>query len=352
MKNLYHILIYMSLILLISCTKEDRRGSDVPEGMVEVCLKVPEIYNDIDAETKADSEFLKDKVINRLPVGATIWLSYSKKDVENGTYADPEVKPYIVKSSEDYVGLYPCEIEEYTDGNGAEWLSINTEEVASPLYLEKGATYKFKAMYPARDIKKSDLKVNLHNGIWACTNDPRYTQTAAKDETMTTGTQKVSYIELQPMINQTARIHFEIAKGDNVHTLEMMHNGIEISGIQDKKTLYELDWTLDDYLEVVQMESIDDGKYWYKLQEFEVIDDKIIGNAYILPIDVRRTYIFILINIAVNGIPTQYVLTLNGIILEHARSYDFNLKAGINGNLTVVNWQNTSYPIIKESKLQ
>ena len=72
MKNLYHILIYMSLILLISCTKEDRRGSDVPEGMVEVCLKVPEIYNDIDAETKADSEFLKDKVINRLPVGATI----------------------------------------------------------------------------------------------------------------------------------------------------------------------------------------------------------------------------------------------------------------------------------------
>ena len=147
------------------------------------------------------------------------------------------------------------------------------------------------------------------------------------------------------MINQTARIHFEIAKGENVHTIEMMHNGIEISGVQDKETLYDLDWTLDDYIEVIQLESIDDGKHWYKLQEFEVRDDKIIGDAYILPLDVRRTYIFILINMAVNGIPTQYVLTLNGIILEHSRSYNFDLRAGMDGNLTVVNWQNTSLTI-------
>ena len=48
---------------------------------------------------------------------------------------------------------------------------------------------------------------------------------------------------------------------------------------------------------------------------------------------------------AVNGIPTQYVLTLNGIILESSHSYDFNLKAGVDGNLTVVNWQNTSLTI-------
>ena len=47
------------------------------------------------------------------------------------------------------------------------------------------------------------------------------------------------------------------------------------------------------------MEPIDDGEHWFKLQKFEVQGDKIIGDAYILPLDVRRTYIFILINMAV-----------------------------------------------------
>ena len=345
MKLLQYILFCLTVLFSISCTKGMEDIHDVPEGMVEVCIEVPDIYDGVlpDEMTKADSEFLAGKLTEKLPVGSTLWLSYSKKTGED--YEDPVVKPYIVKNDNDYIGLYPCGTDEYTDGN-EEWLKINTEVEDSPLYLEQKSTYKFKALYPAHDIRKSDLQLKLHNGIWACTNDPRYTQTAATNVTLTpSGASKITYVELQPMINQTARIHFEIAKGENVHTLEMMHNGIEISGVQDKETLYDLDWTLDDYIEVIQLESIDDGKHWYKLQEFEVRDDKIIGDAYILPLDVRRTYIFILINMAVNGIPTQYVLTLNGIILEHSRSYNFDLRAGMDGNLTVVNWQNTSLTI-------
>lgn len=345
MKHLQYILFCFTVLFSVSCTKGMEELHDVPEGMVEVCIEVPDLYNGVlsDGMTKADSEFLSGYNVEKLPVGSTLWLSYSKKNGD--TYEPAVVKPYIVRSDNDYVGLYPCGIDEYTDG-GVEWMKINTEVEDSPLFLEQNSTYKFKALYPAHDIRKSDKQLKLHNGIWACTNDPRYTQTASIDVTLTpVGSQKVTYVELQPMINQTARIHFEIAKGENVHTLEMMHNGIEISGVQDKETLYELDWTLDDYIEVIQLESIEDGKHWYKLQEFEVRDHKIIGDAYILPLDVRRTYIFILINMAVNGIPTQYVLTLNGIILEHSRSYDFDLKAGLNGNLSVVNWQNTSLTI-------
>lgn len=346
MKNLRYILLCFIIMLSISCTKDLEDTGDVPEGMVEVCVKVPGLYIDglPEAETRADSEFLKDETPVRLPVGSTLWLSYSKKSGDG--YEAAEVKPYIVKSENDYVGLYPCQTEEYTDAEGTVWLRINPEQEANPLYLGQNTTYRFKALYPAHDIRKSDLTVDLHNGIWACTNDPRYTQTISEDVTMTPiNSRKVTYVALKPMVNQTARIHFEIAKGDNVHTLEMMHNGIEIAGVQDKKSLYPLDWTLDEYVEVRQLEGLDEGKHWYKLQEFEVRDDKIIGDAYVLPLDARRTYIFILINMAVNGIPTQYVLTLNGIILEHSRSYNFDLKAGMDGNMTVVNWQNTSLTI-------
>lgn len=344
MKYLQYIL--LCLLLVVSCSKEEDKGSAIPEGMVEVRINMPTFYTGM-PDTKAESATLApyDHLVKALPVGSTIWLSYAKK-IGEGNYETPTIKPYVVRNSNSYVGLYPCGIREYTDEEDVEWLSAVPDQEANPLYLEPGATYKFKSIYPALDVRKDNLKVNLQNGIWACTNDPRYTQTASKDVTLEMSAQKVTYIDLQPMINQTARLHFEIGMGENVHSIEMMHAGIEVAGVQDKGSIFPLDWTQEDYIEVLQMESIDDGEHWYKVQEFEIQDDKIIGDAYILPLDVRRTYIFILINMAVNGIPTQYVATLNGIILESAHSYNFDLKAGVNGNLTVVNWQNTSLTIV------
>lgn len=348
MKYLHYIL--LCLAFFASCSKETENGPDIPEGMTQVRINVPGYYNTGSlkpAATKAapDATTLVGLEAHTLPIGATIWLSYAKSNGD-GTYGEPDVKPYVVKSTNDYVGLYPCGIEEYTDAEGNEWLSINTAIDTDPLYLETGQTYKFKSMYPALDIQKADRKAFVHNGIWACINDPRYEQTGATVATMNVNrSRKITYLELKPMINQTARIHFEIEKGKNVHTIEMMHTGIEISGVENKGTVDQLDWTLEDFIEVRQMESLSEGEHWYKLQEFDVRNEKIIGDAYLLPLDVRRTYIFILINMAVNGIPTQYVLTLNGIILESSHSYDFNLKAGVDGNLTVVNWQNTSLTI-------
>ena len=155
---------------------------------------------------------------------------------------------------------------------------------------------------------------------------------------------------MKPLINQTARLHFEISKGENIHTIEMMHSGIEIAGVQNKDKVEYLDW-LDEasHLNVKPIKK-DDGEHWYKLQEFSTINDKIIGNAYLLPLDVSRTYIIILINIAVNGIPTQYVTTLNGIIFEHGRSYNLNMEVTAEGNLNIINWQNTSW-VIKPEKI-
>ena len=54
-----------------------------------------------------------------------------------------------------------------------------------------------------------------------------------------------------PIINQTARMQFTVRAGEGVHTLEMLAEGIEISGIQqplDNTTSF--DWVNGDVLPV------------------------------------------------------------------------------------------------------
>ena len=82
MRKITFILLFVGIVLSVSCSKEMEGGRDVPEGKVEVRFSVPTLYDGIRPAraTKAlDSEFLDGKKIDRLPVGATIWLSYAKK---------------------------------------------------------------------------------------------------------------------------------------------------------------------------------------------------------------------------------------------------------------------------------
>ena len=51
----------------------------------------------------------------------------------------------------------------------------------------------------------------------------------------------------------------------------------------------------------------------------------------------------VLINMAVNGIPTQYVITLSQIKFVHGHSYNLDVKVGLNGNINVMNWANQSW---------
>lgn len=342
----YLIYIICLITLIVSC-QEKQDVAIVPDGMTEVRFTVPQSYYAGDvAQTKADLD-LSEGRIKTLPIGSTLWLSY--KELKDGIYGDTEIKPYIVKNSGEYIGLYPCETVE-KNINGVAYIAIDTTCIGSPLYLPSGSTYHFKGMYPALDLRKEDYKCKVANGTWVCSNDKRYTQTASADINIEESATKVTYVDLKPLINQTARLHFEISKGENIHTIEMMNSGIEIAGVQNKDKVEYLDW-LDEtsYLNVKPIKK-DDGEHWYKLQKFSVMNDKIIGDAYLLPLDVSRTYIIILINIAVNGIPTQYVTTLNGIIFEHGRSYNLNMEVTAEGNLNIINWQNTSW-VIKPEKI-
>lgn len=318
--------------------------------MTEVRVTIPQsYYAGTPAMTKAPLN-LDESMIRTLPAGSTLWLSYQEV-ISEGVYGAAEVKPYIVKNSNTYVGLYPCEIQEI-EKNGAEYISIDTTRVGAPLFLTSGKTYHFKGMYPALDLRKDNLECEVSNGTWVCTNDRRYSETMSIDVPIVASEAKVTYIQLQPLVNQTARLHFKITKGANIHSLEMMHSGIEIAGVQNKYKVENLDWLNEaSHLEVKPVKQ-EEGEHWYKLHEFRTDADMITGDAYLLPLDASRTYIIILVNIAVNGIPTQYVTTLNSIIFEHGRSYNLDMEVRADGNMSVINWQNSSWVVEPEKIIE
>ena len=344
------ILTYILVVsaFLVSC-QEKPLESVVPEGMTEMRFVMPRTFHAGELPQSKAALDLSEDLIENLPVGATIWLSY--QEVNDGVYGEAQVRPYVVRSDNEYFGLYPCEKVE-TVRNGVEYICIDTTQVGSPLFLTSGKTYHFKGMYPALDLRTSDLKCEVANGTWVCSNDNRYAQTTSEDVLIEASATKVTYVHLKPLVNQTARLHFEISKGDNIHSIEMMQSGIEIAGVQDKDKVEYLDWLEEaSHLDLKPVKQAE-GEHWYKLKEFSTLGEKIIGDAYLLPLDVSRTYIIILVNIAVNGIPTQYVTTLNGIVFEHGRSYRMDMEVTADGNLNVINWQNTSWVVEPEKVTQ
>ena len=46
---------------------------------------------------------------------------------------------------------------------------------------------------------------------------------------------------------------------------------------------------------------------------------------------------------AVNGIPTQYVLSLNGMKFFHGHSYDLDLSVDLDGDIHVMSWSNQGW---------
>ena len=72
-------------------------------------------------------------------------------------------------------------------------------------------------------------------------------------------------------------------------------------------------------------------------------DGDLVGDICILPTDARSNTVTILLNMAVNGVPTQYITTLNGMVFEHAKSYNMTFTVGLQNKIVVVNWQNVSW---------
>lgn len=346
-------------LLAVSCVQEEL--SIVPEdGMVEVQILAPQVYGHQPGipATKAVGD-IDDRLPSlpkmNLAEGTTLWLTYERRKTADGVepkeYDDPVLKSYVVRSAGGgYKALYACAFSEEEGKDGK--LVVNADDAsttATPLYLKHGETYRFRMIAPAMPISKSNLSMHVDNGDSFCSSDQRYTETSSVDTKVEATASGVNYISMNPMIQQTARLKFTLEKGANVSSIKMMGNGVEISGIQDPYMHNpggdDFNWSSMDAADTLVMR-LGDKRAWVTLPGERFTTDASgnqVGEICILPTDARSNTVTMLLNMAVNGVPTQYITSLNGMVFEHAKSYNMTFTVRLQNNIVVVNWQNVSW---------
>ncbi len=231
-------------------------------------------------------------------------------------------------------------------------------ESATQLFVPYG-TYTFRAMSPARAFRDEDGNIIqdistvdvwrqlVNNGEYLISNDERYTQTTGTPITISPSDEKVRFIELNPLINQTAQLKFTITTEEYIN-LEVLSAGVEISGLQSK---YGPDGSLWNW-----SPNLEDTLIAYPGMKDEYItirrgDPRIsYPNSYttvietaILPTDATSTPLFILLNMSVNDIPTQYQMTLNQKIFRAGYSYHYKGNISFKDGISVLTWQTISW---------
>ena len=349
MKRIISIGILMGM--LAACSTEEDAPVSVPDGKVQVEFQLPGTYGigfsgvqsrTVDNLGPDDWHDLPQPTEEELlPVGSTLWLSYAKRNDDGTTYGTPNLQGYVVGTTTGgYNMLYPCTTQEV---NGK--LEINPEEIGAPLYLE-GGTYKFKMISPAYPVS-IDLKMNIDNGMYLYSTDGRYEETYSQPILIEVNTSGVQYVKLNPIISQVARFTFTIHKGTGVYTLEPLEAGIEISGLQNTYLHdTEYNWSSENIADTLVMR-MGDKRSWVTLPGSEIeteTDGALTGDIGVLPTLTMSTPVAVLINMAVNGVPTQYMTLVNETHLLHARSYNFDWTVNVeDGQISVVTWQNQSW---------
>ena len=303
--------------------------------------------------------FLGVPALTTLPIGATVWLTYRKgtpnsgatdmEDPDSFTWSEPDLKAYIVRDASGYNALYPCKTQELEEG-GVTYVELELDDdgnviYSTPLYLEDGY-YQFRAVCPANRIRKNDLAMQVNNGMQVYANDERYEQTRSKIVQVRANGTGVQNIVLNPMINEMARIKVTLHPGKNVSSMEMMSQGVEISGLQNPEmegTSLAFNWSSMNLADTLKIQR--GSKYSRaSIREFtKDASDAFVGELCILPTDASSTVTVLLVNMAVNGVPTQYLLLLNQMKYFHGHSYNLDLEIGLEGKIRVMNWANQSW---------
>lgn len=388
-----YIFIIAALMTLSACTSEKMPDRSEADGKVRVEFRLPSYYGEGGSGSETASAMTKGDVLDTprdlenmkpgiksypLPEGSTLWLTISKKQGD-GTFTKPELKAYQVRDAGGFNTLYSCDIisREGTDrGEKAVIFNdIDTTGTSAPLYLEPG-TYKFKMISPALEIIQEEgdgdvfnWKLPIDNGMFFCSTDGRYEQTKPLETVISapdaSSDNYIQYITLNPMIHQTAKMEFRIVKDEaTVDSLAILPAGIEISGLQNPGLNASYYWTSENIADTLVMKmgdkrswtnlhaeemTVQDEVYsWDVNKDLQISDDErfhdaLFGEIGVLPTDSRSTTIIITFNLLVNGIPTQYVTTMNQIILEHGHSYILNLKVKQERGITVFTWQYQSW---------
>ena len=382
-KILSIISICATTCLFYACSQEEVAkvpvSPEVPEGKVAVTFTIPGmIAKPLDGFAEESRSILTDLNIpvTNLPDGTTLWLF--AEDVPEGEVSESvEPKSYVVR---DIDGMYddegrqlqqllPCTVDE--EGN-------LISETSVPLYLTFGHTYRFRAVSPARKFVEGATDENgepvyafyVDNKDYVIATDDRYKETKAKvieidaaaaDE----GSTGVEVVEMNPLINQTAQLEFTIEPEENnpyIHSISVLPQGIEISGVQDRYSASSdnsvlWNWSTGEPLHAYTGDN-NTSFLIRKDTQFEdaFIEERENGSLYIkcpiLPTNAFSTSIIVVFNLQINGSPTQYEMMLNQKIYQAAYTYHYKGKVSIQDGVSVITWQYVNWskdvPIIPQ----
>ena len=336
LNRLYTYLLLIAM-MLVSCTDglhEQDTAEEIPEGCVRVNFTLSGSYggplSDLSRSNPLDN-YLPVKI----PDGTTLWIAVYK-EISTGPQ---QVKSFVVKGNT----LYPCKVDD--DGNV-------TDENDVPLYLESG-TYTFRAIGPARKLT-DDKHLYIENGQYVIANDERdrfntglaetTKGTAGVTEELDNEVNPVVEVQLNPLINQTAKLKFTIKAGDNVYKLGVQTTGVEIDGLQDNYSIDEnspWNWTLGtDTLKAYR------GNKNTKLtltEPVEITNKKVVYETSILPTDAYSTPLIILFSMRVNGVPSQFQMMLNRKIFLTGYSYHYMGTINLEGGIAAMDWMNVGW---------
>ena len=355
-------------VSLLSCRKET--CVDIPEGEGTRVVLVPSAFgfdaaggtravnlDDTDDGTHPDyyyNGFLGAPPLVNLPIGTTLWLTYRKgtpvnpsgdlEDPDNFTWDDMDLHAYVVQNAAGYNALYPIDSED-VDIDGVTYMKTGDLAYSSPLFLADGY-YQFRMVCPANLIRKDNLMMQVDNGMYVYANDERYEQTRSSIIHIQADASGVQNIVLNPMINQTARFKVSVSPGTDVDHIDMMSQGVEIAGVQNPELNaggeIEFKWNSMELADTLKMKKGD--KYCRVfIKDFERNGNVITGDVGILPTDAMSTTTVVTVNVAVNGIPTQYTVVLNRMRYFHGHSYNLDLELGLDGDIRVMNWASQSW---------
>lgn len=343
LNRLYTYLLLIAM-MLVSCTDsfhEQDTAEEIPEGCVRVNFTLSGSYGGPLSDLSRSNPLDNYSPV-KIPDGTTLWIAVYKESPTE----PQQVKSFVVKGNT----LYPCKVDD--DGNV-------TDENDVPLYLESG-TYTFRAIGPARKLT-DDQRLYIENGQYVIANDER--DRFNKDlESTTKGTKGVEAIldstvdpvvevQLNPLINQTAKLKFTIKAGDNVYKLGVQTTGVEIDGLQDNYSIDEnspWNWTLGtDTLKAYR------GKKNTKLtltEPVEITNEKVVYETSILPTDAYSTPLIILFSMRVNGVPSQFQMMLSRKLFLTGYSYHYMGTINLKDGIAAMEWMNvgweTDVPII------
>ncbi|MBM6883248.1 BF2992 family fimbrillin-A clan protein [Bacteroides caecigallinarum] len=335
--NFLYTFLFFTSIILVSCDDslhEQGALEEIPEGCVRVNFTLSGSYGGPLSDLSRSNPLDNYSPV-KIPDGTTLWIAVYK----NNSNELQKVKSFVVKGNT----LYPCKVD--ADGNV-------TDENDVPLYLESG-TYTFRAIGPARELT-DDKHLYIENGQYVIANDERdrfntdlaetTKGTAGVTKKLDNGVNPVVEVQLNPLINQTAKLKFTIRAGINVYKLGVQTTGVEIDGLQNN---YSIDknspwnWTLGTDTLIAYR-----GNKNTKLtltEPVEITNEKVVYETSILPTDAYSTPLIILFSMRVNGVPSQFQMMLSRKFFLTGYSYHYMGTINLKDGIAAMEWMNVGW---------